>query len=276
VVLCHLEGQTRKEAARHLGLPVGTLSGRLTTAMRLLAKRLRRHGVALSAGALTAVLSPQAVAALPASLVAATVQVVPAAAGPAAGAVSAEVAALTNRVLKCLLLAKLKGATAVLLAVAAFSGGFLAFAHRTPAAGQEEARPEGTARADHPQVGRNADTRKSDRERLQGSWVQVSSEVDGIPTDGDPKRKQWELFFNGDTVTVPGNHTVPYTLDPGKRPREMDVAVDGKPSPMRLIYDFEGDRLKLCWRKSGERPADFDTRKGRGTIRILFQRGDRP
>src|SRR5262249_25132927 len=31
VVLCHLEGRTRKEAAGQLGLPVGTLSGRLTT-----------------------------------------------------------------------------------------------------------------------------------------------------------------------------------------------------------------------------------------------------
>jgi RNA polymerase sigma-70 factor (ECF subfamily) len=279
VVLCHLEGQTRKEAAGHLGLPVGTLSGRLTTAMRLLAKRLRRHGLALSAGTLAAVLSPQAVAALPTSLVAATMQALPplaAGQASAAGAVSAEVAALTTRVLKGMLLAKLKWATAVLLAVAAVGGGITAFAHRTPDAGREEARLEGPARADGPGAAKEADARKSDRERLQGFWVPVSSEVDGFRQDGDPKLKQWELAFDGDTVTMPGNHKVPYSLDPRKQPGEMDIAVDEKPIPMRLIYEFEGDRLKLCWRKSGERPADFDTRKGRGTVRILFQRGDRP
>ncbi|HWY86616.1 MAG TPA: sigma-70 family RNA polymerase sigma factor, partial [Gemmataceae bacterium] len=44
VVLCDLEGRTRKEVARTLGIPDGTLSNRLATARKLLAKRLARHG----------------------------------------------------------------------------------------------------------------------------------------------------------------------------------------------------------------------------------------
>jgi RNA polymerase sigma factor (sigma-70 family) len=57
VVLCDLEGRTRREAASQLGIPEGTLSSRLATAHRMLAKRLARCGLALSAGGLAAILA---------------------------------------------------------------------------------------------------------------------------------------------------------------------------------------------------------------------------
>ena len=43
IVLCDLEGKTRKEAARQLKIPEGTLSTRLKTARAMLAKRLVRR-----------------------------------------------------------------------------------------------------------------------------------------------------------------------------------------------------------------------------------------
>ena len=49
VALCDLQGRTRRDVARQLGIPAGTLSGRLATARRVLASRLARVGVALSA-----------------------------------------------------------------------------------------------------------------------------------------------------------------------------------------------------------------------------------
>jgi RNA polymerase sigma factor (sigma-70 family) len=73
IVLCDLEGQSHKEAARQLGWPVGTLSGRLSRARAMLAKRLARHGLHLSAGALAVLLTEKAASAsVPPALMAKT------------------------------------------------------------------------------------------------------------------------------------------------------------------------------------------------------------
>ena len=50
IVLCDLEGKSRKEAARQLGWLDGTLSGRLARGRQMLAKQLTQHGFAVSAG----------------------------------------------------------------------------------------------------------------------------------------------------------------------------------------------------------------------------------
>jgi RNA polymerase sigma factor (sigma-70 family) len=127
VVLCDLEGRTRREVARQLGVPEGTLSGRLTTAHRKLARRLMRHGVLLSAAGLVAWFSQSSLSAsVPVPLAISTAKAVTAvAAGQAtlAGIVSAKVAALTEGVVKTMLLTKLKSLTLVVLTVAAFGSG---------------------------------------------------------------------------------------------------------------------------------------------------------
>ncbi len=120
VVLCDIEGQTRKQAARRLGCPEGTLSARLSRARVLLAKQLARHGLALSGGAVAVALSHNAATAgLPAPLVSSTVQAATlvVAGNAAAGAISAPVVALTEGVLQAMFRTKLKIAVGTALAI---------------------------------------------------------------------------------------------------------------------------------------------------------------
>jgi len=70
IALCDLGGKTRKEVAQQLGVPEGTLSGWLTRGRAMLAKRLARHGLAMSAAALAAALSQNVLSAgMPAAAV---------------------------------------------------------------------------------------------------------------------------------------------------------------------------------------------------------------
>jgi hypothetical protein len=125
LVLCDLQGVTRRRAARQLGLPEGTLSGRLTRARRLLARRLARYGLAPSAGALAMILGETTASAhLPSSLAASTARaaVLVVRGLLTAGTVPAQVVALTEGVIKTMLLTKLKSFMALALVLVAGAG----------------------------------------------------------------------------------------------------------------------------------------------------------
>jgi RNA polymerase sigma factor (sigma-70 family) len=139
IVLCDLEGRTRKDVARQLKIPEGTLSTRLATARRMLAKRLTRHGLAFVGGSLAAVMSHNAVSAgVSGSLVNSTVKaaMIVAAGKAASGLISAQVAALTKGALKAMLLSKLKVLLAVVVLVGMIGTGAEVLCGRIPAADQ--------------------------------------------------------------------------------------------------------------------------------------------
>jgi RNA polymerase sigma factor (sigma-70 family) len=124
VVLCDLEGRSRKEVARQLAIPEGTLSSRLATAHKKLAWRLTRFGVSVSCSSLAMLLAENAASACvpPSLFVATTKAAMLLAAGTAAG-VSATVISLTEGVLRTMFIAKLKTATVLLCGVAALGLG---------------------------------------------------------------------------------------------------------------------------------------------------------
>jgi RNA polymerase sigma factor (sigma-70 family) len=98
IVLCGLEGLTQEQAARHLGWPIGTVQSRLARGREALRGRLIRRGLAPGV-ALTALVSSArgVAAAVPQAL-----------AGSTIGSYSASVVALTEGVLRSMILTKLK------------------------------------------------------------------------------------------------------------------------------------------------------------------------
>jgi RNA polymerase sigma factor (sigma-70 family) len=150
VLLCDLQGKSRRDAAQMLGLAEGTLSSRLAYAKKLLSRRLARDGAVISAGALAVLLSQGAApGCVPRPLLNSTAR---AALGTvageslAAGAVSAQVVTLTEGVLKAMLLSKLKGFGAVALAACLSTAVVLAY--RSTATGQVPAPARGAAAAE--------------------------------------------------------------------------------------------------------------------------------
>ncbi len=121
LVLCDLEGMTRNDAAKKLGWSLGSLNWRLAKARSLVADGLKRHGLHISIGALTAFFQQAAQARVPASLLTATVKLNGAGAGNAA--VSTTVASITDGVVKAMVLGKLKIAVMMVLMLGALAIG---------------------------------------------------------------------------------------------------------------------------------------------------------
>jgi RNA polymerase sigma factor (sigma-70 family) len=109
VVVCDLEGLSRREAAARLGWTEGAVAGRLARGREALARKLAGYGLAVPA-ALGA--APPCVAA---GLAESTARLGVLVAAGEAAAVAAPVAALTQGVMKAMLVTKLKGMTAAVM-----------------------------------------------------------------------------------------------------------------------------------------------------------------
>jgi RNA polymerase sigma factor (sigma-70 family) len=148
IVLCDLEGKTRKEAARQLGVPEGTLAARLARGRKMLAARLARHGLALSAGSLAAVLAENAAqAAVPSLVLSSTIKAASLfAAGQAAAVagISIQAAALVEGVLKTMFVTKLKIATSIVLGMGLLGIGWGTYSRcvAVPPEAMQEAAPQ--------------------------------------------------------------------------------------------------------------------------------------
>jgi RNA polymerase sigma factor (sigma-70 family) len=154
IVLCGLEGLTQEQAARRLGWPIGTVQSRLARGRERLRGRLVRRGVAPGVALAALVSSGRDVsAAVPQALAGSTIGgVLPFATGRAsatiAGLYSASVVALTEGVLRSMILTKLKLAASGLLSVGLVVTGVGLLAGQETPNQPGGTRPPGLARPD--------------------------------------------------------------------------------------------------------------------------------
>src|SRR5262249_2500021 len=172
IVLGDLEGKTIKEVARQLNCPPGTVASRLASGRALLAKRLTRYGLCLTAGMVAQGLAQSAVPpGIPQPSIAAIVKAAAmlAVRQDAAKGLSAKGVALSGRLVNAMLIAKVKTLTTVLLAMMVLGGVGVLCSYPTIKAQQAQ------AQAAFPLIlAATAEEPKSDKELIQGTWIPVS------------------------------------------------------------------------------------------------------
>lgn len=119
---------------------------------------------------------------------------------------------------------------------------------------------------------------KDDKDKIQGAWHVVSGEDDGKNL-ARKDVKGTEVVITADKITVMENgkkRVMTYKLDPDKKPRHIDLTTvegsdEGKMAPG--IYDLDANRLRICFAEpGGERPKDFDPKKGSKEMRFVMRR----
>jgi RNA polymerase sigma factor (sigma-70 family) len=293
IILCCLEGMTNEEAARVLRRPVGTVKSRLTRARDLLRSRLTRRGVALSMAALGAALAANTATAS-APLTSAVVRAaLPFAAGGAVagGGVSARAVALSQGVLRTMVLKKVTIA-ATLVLVVALVGGVGGLAYRSWAAAPGDAPKAVAPPADKPGP---ADKPMDDREAIQGVWRVAAVETEGVERDDDVardmKKQTWTIRSDKLIVHIeapgPARDTkFTYSLDAAQTPKTVDLtsdqSADGSPfKNLHGVYAVDGDVLRFCYSMTGAEMEYWNDllgkrREGIREINVLLPAGPRP
>jgi RNA polymerase sigma factor (sigma-70 family) len=276
LVLCYLEGLTRDEAARRLGLNLNRLRGRLDYARGLLRARLTRRGVGLSAALLAGLAGQEAPAALRVVSTGKAAALIAAGRALPAGLVPARVAALTEGTVRAMFLKNLLSAVAASLLLAGLGVGVGTAVQGDPGTSQTGERPQKAVQADPPKQAVHPINKSL--EGLTKHYALPEGEV--LKAFRPPHPEERKEFFRvarqpNDTTEWDGNLILLW-----KNNRlEFGSVTFGTPQPrgqsveslLRFVAgiaveDIEGDR-DLRWKHSI--PGDFVVREGAPAAKIV-------
>ena len=118
-----------------------------------------------------------------------------------------------------------------------------------------------------------------DRDRLQGPWVAVKVERDGVPIYQGEEARLARVSFVDDEVTFTDNDVImrgTFHLDPTSIPKTFDLIIlEGgrRRTYPSGIYSLEDSTFRLCFAfPDGRRPTQFATQPGSGRTLFVYQR----
>jgi RNA polymerase sigma factor (sigma-70 family) len=257
VVLCYLEGLTHEQAALRLGWPVGTVRSRLARARARLRADLTRRAIAPDAALLPALVLRHS--SLTAGLIDATVKaaiLVKARDAGDAGLVSASAVALTEGVLRTMLVSKLKVTAAILLAIVTIPSGLGLYAYQ----GSESGAKPGSLTSPPAKV----DDRRFNDEELDAYAARVEQlvrrarqEQAGGEWDGAVRDLRKSELVAGEWREALMNRR---RSPKGDLPPSLNSAAEPLPADRRLdVLERKVDRLLHALEKDGrEKPERQD------------------
>lgn len=260
VVLCELDGMSRKNAAVRLGIPEGTISSRLAKGRQILAGRLRKRGIALGGSGLCLSLGQLASAAVPLRLASATTALL-----DGSVPIPHAVAALSHGVLRTMFLTKLKT-----VALSAFLLGIACLAAREllpEASAQEAAKPPVLVRQE-----KTAEPGKSQpAAKPSGPGTLLLVREEGLVAmtpdgkEGDKLTPPKEAHSSAAGRLSPDGTRAAYIVNTGKsrvpmgnpEPWPMQVIVQklGDDKPSKTIDFSSHDLPIICWSPDGKKLA---------------------
>ena len=115
---------------------------------------------------------------------------------------------------------------------------------------------------------------KSDQDKIQGKWKIESGLKGGKPIPDDKKNVTIEFAGSKMKALQDGKDQVfemTFKLDSSKKPKAIDVDMDGKPG--LGIYVLDGDTLKICHGEQGdERPTELASKEGTTLTLVVLKR----
>jgi len=116
---------------------------------------------------------------------------------------------------------------------------------------------------------------EKDLRKLTGTWEEVSHTADGKAKTADEVKGhtvvidaagKLEAFKDGASLL---KGTV--TLDPTRKPRGADWAIEGSEMVAKGIYEVDGDTWKHCF-SLADRPTEFGSKEGSGVHYVALTR----